>query len=116
MRRDKRQLAHYGIPILFLLAVTIVVLILRGAFTGGNQSSVTSASTKRVSTTSATTAQQTTKVTLYTVRSGDTLGAIAIHFGVSVDDIMTLNPGVEPTALRVGQKIKVRVGKKPATS
>jgi LysM repeat protein len=115
MRRDNRQLAHYGIPLLFLLAVTMVVLIVRGGLSGGNQSSATSASTKKNTTIPTTTSGTTAKVRLYSVRSGDTLGAIAINFGISVDDIVALNPGIEPTSLRVGQKIKVTVGKKSAT-
>jgi len=115
MRRDNRQLAHYGIPFLFLLAVTIVVLIMHGGLTGGDQSAKSTASTKKGATTSVTTSRPTGKTSIYTVRSGDTLGAVAIHFGVTLDEIMALNPGVEPTALRVGQKIKVPAGKKPAT-
>lgn len=115
MRRDNRQLAHYGIPFIFLLAVTIVVLILRGGFASGNQSSASTESTKKSTTTSATTSRPAAKTRIYTVRSGDTFGGIAIHFGISVDDIVALNPGVEPTALRVGQEIKVTVGKKSAT-
>lgn len=112
MRRDHRPLAHYVAPVLFLLAVTIVVLIVRGGFSGGTQSSVTTTSTGKGTTTSATTLQQHTKTRFYTIRSGDTFGSVAIHFGVSVDDLTALNPGVEPTTLRVGQKI--RVGKAPA--
>ncbi|MGA9762844.1 MAG: LysM domain-containing protein [Gaiellaceae bacterium] len=115
MRRDNRQLAHYGIPILFLLAVTVFVLILRGGFTGGTPSAASSTSTKKVTTSSTTTSQRPVKLSLYTVRSGDTLGAIAIHFGISVDDIVALNPGIEPTALTVGQKIKVKTGKTSTT-
>ena len=114
MRRDNRQLAHYGIPILFLLAVTIFVLILRGGISSGSQSSASTASTKKSTTTSVTTSQPAGKTSIYTVRSGDTLGAIAIHFRVSVDEIIALNPGVQPTALRVGQQIKVKSGKNPA--
>jgi LysM repeat protein len=112
MRRDHRQLAHYGAPVFFLLAVTVVVLILRSGLSGGTQSSVPTSSTGKVTTTFATTSQQRTKTRIYTVRSGDTFGAIAIRFRVSVEDIVALNPGVEPTALHVGQKIKV--GKAPA--
>jgi LysM repeat protein len=118
MRRDNRQLAHYGIPILFLLAVTVFVLILRGGFTGGTPSaanSTSSTNTKTVTTSTSTTSQQPAKVSLYTVRSGDTLGAIAIHFGISVDDIIALNQGIQPTALTVGQKIKVKAGKTSTT-
>ena len=112
MRRENRRLAHYGVPFLFLLAVTVVVLILRGGFPGGTQSSPTTSSTQKATTTSATTSTQPTKTRSYTIRSGDTFGSVAIHFGVSVDDLTALNPGVEPTTLHVGQKIKV--GKAPA--
>ena len=115
MRRENRQLAHYGIPFLFLLAVTIVVVILHGGLSAGKSSSATTASTKASTTTSITTSHSATKVRIYKVQSGDTLGAIAIHFGVSVDDIVALNPGIEPTALRVGQSITVAAGKTSTT-
>jgi LysM repeat protein len=44
----------------------------------------------------------------YTVRAGDTLGAIAIKTGVSVSSLEDLNPGLDPTGLVAGQKIKLR--------
>jgi LysM repeat protein len=113
MRRDHRQLAHFGAPAAFLLAVTIFVLILRGGFGGGSDSKTTHTN-PRTTVQSTTTGTSTPTITtrLYTIRPGDTLGAVAVHFGVSVDDIVALNPGIQPTALRVGQKIKV--GKAPA--
>jgi LysM repeat protein len=115
MRRDHRQLAHFGAPAVFLLAVTIFVLILRGGLGGGGSDSKTAHTNPRTTVQSTTTGTSPRTVTtrLYVVRSGDTLGAVAVHFGVSVDDIVALNPGIEPTALRVGQKIKV--GKAPAS-
>ena len=112
MRRDTRPLAHFGVPLLFLLALTIVVLILRGSFSGGSPSQANPSSGKKSTTTAVATTLPTMKVKTYTVQSGDTFGAIAIHFHVTVEDIIALNPGIEPTALRVGQKIKV--GKAPA--
>ncbi len=114
MRRDHRQLAHFGAPAVFLLAVTIFVLILRGGL-GGSGSSSNTARTNPGTTVQSTvtgTSTQTVTTRTYTIRFGDTLGAVAVHFGVSVADIMNLNPGIQPTALRVGQKIKV--GKAPA--
>jgi len=44
----------------------------------------------------------------YVVRSGDTLGAIAGRFGTTVDTLLGLNPGVEPTTLRPGQRLRIR--------
>jgi LysM repeat protein len=110
MRRDKSQLAHFGPPVLFLLAVTIVVLIIHSAFSGGTNSTST-VSTYSTTTPPTTTSAKPKKIRIYTIRAGDTLGAVAIHFSVTVDDIMALNPGIDPNALRVGQKIKV--GKAP---
>ena len=43
--------------------------------------------------------------TLYAIRAGDTLGAIAARFGTSVDAILAANPGIEPLNLQIGQTI-----------
>src|SRR5919201_7169591 len=43
----------------------------------------------------------------YTVRAGDTLGAIAIKTGVSVTSLEDLNPGLDPEGLVAGQKLKL---------
>lgn len=43
----------------------------------------------------------------YTVKSGDTLGAIARRHGKSLNTIIRLNPGIKPDKLRIGQKIRV---------
>ncbi|WP_438481092.1 LysM peptidoglycan-binding domain-containing protein [Oleiharenicola lentus] len=44
----------------------------------------------------------------YTVASGDSLTKIARKFGVRADAIEAKNPGLDPTKLKVGQKIKIR--------
>jgi LysM repeat protein len=44
----------------------------------------------------------------YTIKSGDTLGAIAIKTGVSVSTLEDLNPGLDPQGLVAGQKLKLR--------
>jgi murein DD-endopeptidase MepM/ murein hydrolase activator NlpD len=46
----------------------------------------------------------------YTVASGDTLGAIASRFGVTVDDIVAFNGIVDPNVLSVGQVISIPNG------
>lgn len=44
---------------------------------------------------------------LYTIRRGDTLGAIAAGAGVRLDALIAANPGVRPRALAVGQAIRI---------
>ena len=44
----------------------------------------------------------------YTVQSGDTLGSIAQKYGTTVNALTTLNPGIDPTALHIGQRIRVK--------
>lgn len=43
----------------------------------------------------------------HTVRRGETLGAIARTYGVSVRGLLSVNPEVHPRRLRVGQEIQV---------
>ena len=43
--------------------------------------------------------------TPYTIRSGDTLWALAQSYGTTVDEIIKINPGIEPERLQVGQRI-----------
>ena len=43
--------------------------------------------------------------TLYTVRSGDTLRSIARRFGITLDALMTANPGNTNTRIFVGQQL-----------
>ncbi len=43
----------------------------------------------------------------YTVRSGDTLGGIADHFGVDEDDLAAVNGITNPNRLQVGQQLSI---------
>lgn len=44
----------------------------------------------------------------YTVKKGDTLGSIAKKYGVSVNDILAVNPSIKnPNLISVGQVIKI---------
>jgi LysM repeat protein len=44
----------------------------------------------------------------YTVRAGDTLAAVAVRTHVPLTRIRGLNPKLEPTALFIGQRIRLR--------
>lgn len=50
------------------------------------------------------------KVRYHVVQRGDTLFKIAQMYGTTVNELMRLNPGVDPNNLRVGQKLKVVCG------
>lgn len=43
----------------------------------------------------------------YKIQAGDTISKIAPKFGVSVDAVLSANPDVNPSRLRVGQVIKI---------
>lgn len=46
---------------------------------------------------------------LYAIKSGDTFWEIAQAFDMTVDEIVKLNPNVDPKKLKVGQKIRVEL-------
>lgn len=50
---------------------------------------------------------QKTEYENYTIQEGDTLGAIASLKGVTVDEILALNPGIVAENLQIGQIIKI---------
>jgi LysM repeat protein len=126
--RTRQQVTHYGAPAAFLAAVTIAVILIKAGLNGGSGSTTTvalpttSTATKPATTTTklvltgpqgsttTTTATDTTApgAEFYVVQSGDTLGSIAEKHSTTVDELMTLNPGIDPTALNIGQKVRVK--------
>ena len=126
--RRRKELARYGAPAAFLAAVTIAVILIKSGLSGGSGSTTTvglfptttraattttSTTTKLVLTTPQASTATTTETTTpgaeyYAVKSGDTLGSIAQKYGTTVDELMTLNPGIDPTALLIGQKLRIK--------
>jgi LysM repeat protein len=103
----RREAKRYGAPVAFLLAVTIAVLLVRQ----GLNSEAAPATTTAATTAPATTAPNATPVRrrrFYRLRSGETLSDVAIKFDTTVEQLSVLNPGVEPTNLSVGQRIRVK--------
>lgn len=98
---------RYGLPTGFLMLATITVLLVRPAFHDRPSLPDLSepAPAPRVEPERART--RSARASAYSVRSGDTLGTIAERFGTTVDELLVLNPGVDPRALRVGQSIRV---------
>lgn len=117
--RSRRRLARYAAPAVFLLGVTIAVLLIRSGLGGSGGTPqptlgpVTHPSTVQVAPTTAPTTVSTGSTTtaggqFYTVRRGDTFGAIAAAEGTTVAELERLNPGVSSNSLQVGQKIRVK--------
>jgi len=124
--RRRQELTRYGAPAAFLAAVTIAVILIKAGLSGGSDSepptvgvlptqssttTTTPTTTKLVLTTPATTT--TTETTTpgaqyYVVQSGDTLGSVAAKYSTTVERLLTLNPGVDPSALHIGQRIRVQ--------
>ena len=124
--RRRRELTRYGAPAAFLAAVTIAVILIKAGLNSGSGSTTTvglppttaatstrPTTTRLVLTTPQSTTATTTETTTpgaeyYVVQSGDTLGSIAQKYSATVDELMTLNPGIDPTALRIGQRIRTK--------
>lgn len=44
---------------------------------------------------------------VYTVQQGDTLGSIALKFGVSINNLQAANPEISPNSMSVGQVLQI---------
>jgi LysM repeat protein len=106
-----RQLAtRLAAPAAFLAGITIAVLLVRA---GLNDAETTTAAQTTVATTTAVTTTATATATepepvFVEVESGGTLDQIALDNDTTVEQLLQLNPGLDPTALQVGQRIRVR--------
>jgi LysM repeat protein len=105
-RIDRRRLAHFGAPALFLIAVTASVVVVHSTYSSSS-SPATTATTAPLTTRTSTLPAKPVKASYYRIQSGDTLGALAYRFETTVDVLLQLNPGIDPNALAVGQRIRV---------
>jgi LysM repeat protein len=92
---DRRTLARVAAPVAFLVAMTVAVLVVRSGLREDAPASPPAATVPR------------TGAATVVVRAGDTLDGIARTTGTSVEAILRLNPGIDPEALRVGQRVRV---------
>ena len=119
----RRELTRFGAPVAFLAAVTVAVLLVKAGLNHGSGThtdtvglpTTTAAATTQATTTNklVLTGTQTSTATTapgaqyYVIQSGDTLGAIAAKYNTTVDQLLTLNPSVDPNALQPGVRIRV---------
>jgi len=105
---DRKRIARWVAPVAFLAAITIGALVVRAGLRQGphhtNPATTTVASKKKKGHGHG---QRHARRT-YTIQSGDTLGSIAAKTGTSIARLQQLNPGIDPSALQVGDKIRVQ--------
>ena len=113
--RGHATLARYAAPAAFLLAATIAVLIVRAALTDDDGATTPPAATTTVATTTSpsdTGAGKTTTAPAgaqyYKIQAGDTLAVVAEQYNTTVEQLLVLNPDVDPVALNIGQRIRVK--------
>lgn len=110
--------ARFAAPVAFFLAAIVLVLIVQSAI--GSDSEGAETETTNPATAPATqpspgaqsagspTTPATPRRRFYRVRRGDTLELIAERFETDVERLLTLNPGIDPLGLTVGQRIRLR--------
>jgi len=114
--RGHATLARYAAPAAFLLAATIAVLIVRAALTDEDAATTTPAATTTVPTTTANpsdtgpgdTTTTPADAQFYEIQAGDTLAVVAEQHDTTVEQLLVLNPDVDPVALTIGQRIRVK--------
>lgn len=96
-----RLLAPVGL-VVFALAVIIVI----ATSGGGSQPASGTTATGLAATQRARPPRRAPRS--YRVRTGDSLSAISQKTGVPIDRLIELNPQLDPQALRVGERVKLR--------
>jgi LysM repeat protein len=103
-------------PIAFFVAAIVLILLVQNALSSGGEQAAApppASSTSPGPTTNEGDTVNTDTTGLrqkkrYRVREGDLLETIAEEFDTSVERLVELNPGIDPQALTVGQRIRVR--------
>ena len=105
----RNEAKRYGAPLAFLLAATIAVLLVRSGLRSDAAATTTSLSTVTVRTTPTTpTSVPPRRRRFYRLRPGETLSDVALRFNTTVAQLLVLNPGIQPTNLTVGQRVRVK--------
>jgi hypothetical protein len=91
----------YAGPVALLAAATVAVGLLRGHVHGSHGGSPRPAAARSHAPTPH-------RRSLYVVRAGDTIEGIASRTGVPQARLLALNPKVSPTALFIGEKLRLR--------
>ena len=109
MQGRRRSPARLIAPVALLLAAAAVLLVVQSTLEANDSDDGGGNGGQAEPTTAApTTEQPATQRARYTVKLNDTLELISEKTGVSVERLQELNPELDPQALIVGQRIKLR--------
>lgn len=115
MKRGRARLARYAAPAAFLAAATVAILLVRSGLDNGDAAPPQTTTTVVTTSGSGTTTRGSTGTTtsaagaqFYVIQAGDTLAVIADEHDTTVEQLLVLNPDVDPVALTVGQRIRVK--------
>jgi LysM repeat protein len=93
---------------LVVVAIAFFAIVLTSGSGGDDGGGAEQSSRREAGQRERTTTERRPRRAVYTVKVGDTLGSIAETTGVPVEQLLELNPELDPQALVSGQKIKLR--------
>ena len=113
--KKRRSPARLLAPIALVAFAVALLLVLGGSEAGngddggnGGSADSTEQTTSETATETSPDAAEQPRRRMYTVKAGDNLDLIAEKTEVPVETLQELNPEVDPQALVIGQKIKLR--------
>ncbi len=105
--RTGRMVARIAAPVVFLVAVVVLLsIVVQSGVIGGTAEPVVTPTPAATKTKNGGTTQS-ADYKVYVVKSGDTISGIAIKFGTSASELEALNPKLSSSTLVVGTKVKV---------
>lgn len=105
--RTRTWAARLVAPLAFFAAAVVLILLVQSGLSADDSDPGTSATPPPSAETTSGTTTVATERKRYRVRRGDTLESIAAKFGTTVEQLIELNPNIDPLALSPGQKIRV---------
>ncbi len=105
---NRRIATRFAAPAAFLAGITIAVVLVRSGLS--DETATTTAPTAIATTPARTQTPTETRAApvFVVVEAGGTLAQIALDNDTTVDQLLELNPDIDPTGLRIGQRIRVR--------
>jgi LysM repeat protein len=107
--RRRRSPARWLAPVALVTCAVAVYAVVDNTLLKDDSSSKGSETTQRSTPTTSTNRKTSTTKhrRRYTVKAGDTLSAISVKTGVSLDTIERLNPKLDADTLHAGQKVRL---------